>query len=131
MEETPQTPGALLALIMRRRGLSAARLATIAGKVSASSIRSYAADRSIPRPQQALAVARASGPHEGRTLLDAWGYTDLADGFAEDWHETAAAATHHAAAEAALGSMSDHSIVLLRAVTSWVRYVEATRRGEN
>jgi hypothetical protein len=129
MEETPQTPGALLALVMRRRGLSATRLAAIAGKVSASSIRSYAVDRSTPRPQQALAVARALGAHEGRTLLDAWGYTDLADGFAEDWQQ-AAAPTDPAAAEAALGSMSDHSIVLLRAVTTWVRHVEATSRGD-
>jgi hypothetical protein len=123
------TPGALLALLMRRRGLSAARLAAIASRVSASSIRSYAADRSTPRPQQALAVARALGATEGRTLLDAWGYTDLADGFVEGWQEPAAA-MDQAAAEAALGPMSDHSIVLLRAVTTWVRHVEATHRGE-
>jgi transcriptional regulator with XRE-family HTH domain len=129
MEEQHQTPGALLALLMRRRGWSAPRLAELAGGVSASSIRSYAADRSTPRPPQALAVAQALGAAEGRTMLDAWGYTDLADGFVEQWPETAPAADQ-ALAEAAGGPMSDHAIVLLRAVTSWVQHVETTRRAE-
>jgi hypothetical protein len=129
MEEKHQTPGTLLALLMRRRGLSGARLATIAGNVSASSIRSYAADRSTPRPPQALAVAQALGAAEGRTLLDAWGYTDLADGFVEQWPETASAADQ-AVAEAPGGPMSDPGIAVLRAVASWIRYVEATRRPE-
>ncbi len=129
MAEQHQTPGALLALLMRRRGLSAARLAAIAGNVSASSLRSYAADRSTPRPQQALAVARALGANEGRTLLDAWGYTDLADGFVEQWPE-AALPTDQAAAAAVGGLMSDPGIAVLRAVASWIRYVEATRRVE-
>jgi hypothetical protein len=90
-EHDHQSPGPLLALFMRRHGWSAARLAEIAGGVSASSVRAYTAERSTPRPSQALAVANALGPQDGRKMLEAWGYADLAEGFAEEWQRATAA----------------------------------------
>ncbi len=123
------TPGARLALLMRRRGWSAPRLAELAGGVSASSIRSYAADRSTPRPQQALAVAGALGAADGRALLDAWGYTDLADGFSAQRPE-GAPVPHPPVAEAVGGPMSDPGVAVLQALASWIRHVETARPAE-
>jgi hypothetical protein len=85
MEPSNPTPGALLSLLMRRRGWSAARVAEVAQGVSASSVRAYTADRVVPRVRQALAVANVLGPRDGRMLLEAWGFNDLAEGFVEQW----------------------------------------------
>ena len=121
--------------MMRRRGWSAARLAGIAGDVSASSIRSYAADRSAPRPRQALAVAHAMGPKEGRALLEAWGYTDLAEGFYGEWREamigsdeaiTAVADEYYRynKVEYPGEPLSEPGLEVLRAVALWMQQVE-------
>jgi hypothetical protein len=134
------SPGDLLAHYMRRRGWSAARLAEIAGGVSASSVRAYTADRSTPRPTQALAVANALSQQDGRKMLEVWGYYDLADGFSEDWER--AAAGHEtktfAASESALRGnrfeyagepLSSPGLALVRAVLEWVQSVEAVYRS--
>ena len=133
------SPGGLLAHYMRRRGWSAARLAEIAGGVSASSVRAYTADRSTPRPTQALAVANALGQQDGRKMLEAWGYYDLADGFSEDWEKTAGHETKmFAASESALRGnrfeyagepLSHPGLALVRAVLEWVQSVEAAYRS--
>jgi hypothetical protein len=134
------SPGGLLAHYMRRHGWSAARLAEIAGGVSASSVRAYTADRSTPRPTQALAVANALGSQDGRKMLEAWGYYDLAAGFSEDWEKAAAGheAKGFAATESALrGNGLDYSgeplsspgLALVRAVLEWVQSVEGTSRN--
>lgn len=133
------SPGGLLAHYMRRHGWSAARLAEIAGGVSASSVRAYTADRSTPRPTQALAVARALGAQDGRRMLEAWGYHDLADGFSEDWERAAAGPDTRAfAAEASLHShrleysgepLSSPGLGLVRAVLEWVQSVESAARS--
>ena len=139
MDPAQDTPGALLALHMRRRGWSAARLAEIAGGVSASSVRAYTADRSTPRPSQALAVAHALGQQDGRKMLEAWGYYDLADGFSEDWEKVAAGheTKAFAASEAALHGnrfeysgepLSSPGLALVRAVLEWVQSVEGSSR---
>lgn len=134
-----ESPGALLALFMRRRGWSAARLAETAGGVSASSVRAYTADRSTPRPAQALAVANALGPQDGRQLLEAWAYNDLAEGFSEEWQRLG---TEHdlrpfSTAEASLrGNRIDYSgeplsepgLGLVLAVLRWVQSVETAAR---
>lgn len=132
-----QNPGALLALFMRRRGWSAARLAEIAGSVSASSVRAYTAGRSTPRPTQALAVGNALGQQDGRRLLEAWGYTDLAEGFSEEWERAGAAHDTPAfsSAEATLRAnridysgepLSEPAVGLVMAVLRWVQAVEAS-----
>ncbi len=135
-EHQHQSPGPLLALFMRRHGWSAARLAEIAGGVSASSIRAYTADRSTPRPSQALAVAHTLGPQDGRKMLEAWGYTDLAEGFAEERQRATVGYEGRAlAAESSLRGnrieytgepLSDPGLGLVRAVLAWVQSVEAS-----
>ena len=135
MEPAHDTPGALLALHMRRRGWSAARLAGIAGRVSASSIRAYAADHSIPRPTQALAVAGALGPREGRGMLEAWGYQDLAEGFVGRWREamvnsdekmTAVADEYYRynKVEYSGEPLSEAGIAVIQAVAQWAQHLE-------
>lgn len=139
MSTEHQSPGPLLALFMRRHGWSAARLAEIAGGVSASSVRAYTADRSTPRPSQALAVAKALGPQDGRMVLEAWGYADLAEGFSEEWQRAAIGYEGRAlaAAESSLRGnrieypgepISDPGLGLVRAVLAWVQSVEASAR---
>jgi hypothetical protein len=135
-----QSPGPLLALFMRRHGWSAARLAEIAGGVSASSVRAYTADRSTPRPSQALAVANALGSQDGRKMLEAWGYADLAEGFTEEWQRATVGYEGRAlaAAETSLRQpnlidysgepLSDPGLGLVRAVLVWVQSVEASAR---
>jgi hypothetical protein len=139
--ETDQlSPGGLLAHFMRRHGWSAARLADIAGGVSASSVRAYTADRSTPRPTQALAVAHALGPQDGRKMLQGWGYHDLAEGFSEEWQRAAAGFEGKAlaAAEPLLRAnrleysgepLSSPGLALVRAVLEWVQSVEAASRN--
>lgn len=135
------SPGGLLAHYMRRHGWSAARLADIAGGVSASSVRAYTADRSTPRPTQALAVANALGEQDGRKMLEAWGYYDLADGFSEDWDKAASGyeTKTFAASEAALRGnrfeysgdpLSSPGLALVRAVLEWVQSVEGGSRNQ-
>jgi len=134
------SPGSLLAHYMRRHGWSAARLAEIAGGVSASSVRAYTADRSTPRPTQALAVGNALGPQDGRRMLESWGYYDLADGFSEDWEKLAAGheGKVFAASESALRGnrleysgepLSSPGLALVRAVLEWVQSVEGASRN--
>jgi len=134
-----ESPGALLALFMRRRGWSAARLAEIAGGVSASSVRAYTADRSTPRPTQALAVARVLGEQDGRRLLEAWSYHDLAEGFSEEWQRATAAHEGHALSVADTAfrgnridysgePLSDPGLGLVHAVLLWVQSLEAAAR---
>jgi hypothetical protein len=133
-----ESPGALLALFMRRRGWSAARLAEIAGGVSASSVRAYTADRSTPRPTQALAVAKVLGPEDGRTMLESWGYTDLAEGFSAEWRRatveegwtpaTAESSFRGNRVDYAGAPLSDPGLGLVRAVLEWVQAVEASAR---
>lgn len=141
MEPTHDTPGALLALHMRRRGWSAARLAGIAGRVSASSIRAYAADRSVPRPTQALAVAGALGPREGRGMLEAWGYPDLAEGFYGSWREAMIASDEHITAvadeyyrynkvEYSGEPLSEAGIAMIQAVANWAQHLEQVAAAE-
>ena len=133
------SPGGLLAHYMRRHGWSAARLAEIAGGVSASSVRAYTADRSTPRPSQALAVAHALGQQDGRKMLEAWGYYDLADGFSEDMEKVTAGfeGKVFAANESALRGnrleysgepLSSPGLALVRAVLEWVQSVEGSSR---
>jgi hypothetical protein len=135
MDPSTSSPGAMLALMMRRRGWSAPRLAGIARGVSASSVRSYAADRSTPRPQQALLVANALGPKEGRTLLEAWGFTDLADGFYSAWREAMIVSDERITAvadeyyrfnkvEYPGEPLSEPGLRVLRAVALWMQQVE-------
>ena len=137
-EHEHQSPGPLLALLMRRRGWSAARLAEIAGGVSASSVRAYTADRSTPRPSQALAVANAIGPQDGRKILEAWGYADLAEGFAEEWQRTTVTYEGRPTPgteprgnriEYAGEALSDPGLALVQAVRAWVQSVEAAARN--
>jgi hypothetical protein len=141
MDPSTGAPGAMLALMMRRRGWSAARLAGIARGVSASSIRSYAADRSTPRPRQALIVANALGPKEGRTLLEAWGYTDLADGFYLAWREAMIGSDERITAvadeyyrfnkvEYPGEPLSEPGLRVMRAMAAWVQHMEAGARAE-
>ena len=136
MENTELTPLGQLALMMRRRGWSAARLAGIAGNVSASSVRSYAADRSVPRAQQALAVANALGRRDGCAMLEAWGYHDLAEGFAGRWADRhrgtqeqtpAAEPEYHRdnRLEYPGEPLSEPGPDFLRAVAAWIQHVEA------
>ncbi|MBP1632368.1 MAG: hypothetical protein H6Q11_656 [Acidobacteria bacterium] len=130
-------PGPLLGLFMRRRGWSAARLAEIAGGVSASSVRAYTADRSTPRPSQALAVARALGAQDGRRMLESWGYADLAEGFSEDQQRAANGFEGRPAAGADprgnrieyVGEpLSEAGIALVRSILNWVQSIEVTAR---
>ena len=135
MTKDQATPGAHLALPMRRRGWSAPRLAELAGGVSASSIRAYMADRTIPRPDHALALARSLGPLDGKELLEGWGYMDLAHGFYEEW---AAAGTDERVQRMTEAyyrfnrieypgePLSDPGIKVVEALVSWIQYIEAT-----
>jgi len=138
-ENQHESAGALLALFMRRRGWSAARLAEIAGGVSASSVRAYTADRSTPRPTQALAVANVLGAQDGRRMLEAWAYHDLAEGFSEEWERSASAPEGRplASAEAPFRAnrieyagepLSNPGLRLVQAVLHWVQSLEATAR---
>lgn len=140
MEPIPDSPGAQLALMMRRRGWSPARLAGIAGSVSASSIRAYTADRSVPRPRQALAVADALGPRDGRTLLQAWGYTDLAEGFYGAWREAMIASDERITAvadeyyryskvEYPGEPLSEPGLEVLRTIAAWMQHIEGLGRS--
>jgi hypothetical protein len=131
------SPGPLLGLFMRRRGWSAARLAEIAGGVSASSVRAYTADRSTPRPSQALAVARALGAQDGRRMLESWGYADLAEGFSEDRQRAVNGFEGRPAAgteprgnriEYVGEPLSDAGIALVRSILNWVQSIEVTAR---
>ena len=133
MTRDQETPGSRLALLMRRRGWSAPRLAALAGGVSASSIRAYMADRTNPRPDHALAVARSLGPLDGKALLESWGYTDLADGFHEegrgagnnDRGERTTQAPHRFnRVEFAGDPLSDRGLDLVRSVVTWVQHIE-------
>jgi len=139
-EHEHQDPGPSLALFMRRHGWSAARLAEIAGGVSASSVRAYTADRSTPRPTQALAVANALGPQDGHSMLEAWGYTDLAEGFKEDWQRATAGHEGRGITAAEFVSrggrgkhveepLSEAGLTFLRAAQAWVESVEMMARG--
>jgi hypothetical protein len=130
-----ETAGARLALMMRRRGWSAPRLAELTGGVSASSIRAYLADRTVPRPSQALAVANGLGPVDGKTLLEAWGFTDLAEGFHAKWREGVLADDDGSARRSDLlyrfnhieypgETLSDAGQELARAVVAWVQHLE-------
>ena len=131
------TPGPLLGLFMRRRGWSAARIAEIAGGVSASSVRAYTADRSTPRPSQALAVAKALGPQDGRRMLESWRYTDLAEGFSEDLQRAASSPEGRMPAVTEAGGnrieypgelLSDAGLALVRATLNWVQSMEVASR---
>jgi transcriptional regulator with XRE-family HTH domain len=135
MQPHPETPGARLALLMRRRGWSAPRLAEIAGGVSASSIRAYVADRATPRPDHALAVATALGPVDGKDLLEAWGLHDLAEGFYEQWRaggddgrlERYTRAFYRLnRLEYPGGPLSESGRDMAQAVVAWIQYVEST-----
>jgi hypothetical protein len=137
LDTNHDSPGRLLGLLMRRRGWSAARLAEIAGGVSASSVRAYTADRSTPRPSQALAVANALGPQDGRRVLETWGYADLAEGFSEDWQRATSAFEGRPPVsgqprgnriEYAGDPLSDSGLSLVRAILSWVQSIEAATR---
>lgn len=137
-----ESAGPLLALLMRRHGWSAARLAEIAGGVSASSVRAYTADRSKPRPGQALAVANALGPQEGHQMLEAWGYHDLAEGFTDEWQRAGAAyETRPLSAAEGAGrgnridyggeSLSASGLGVVRAMLEWVQSVETSLRNRS
>lgn len=119
---------------MRRRGWSAPRLAEVAGGVSPSSIRAYLADRTAPRPAQALAIALALGPSDGKALLESWGHTDLASGFDRETHpartESAVrvSGAHHRrhnrleySGEPLSGAGTDVAHALIR----WIQHIEA------
>jgi transcriptional regulator with XRE-family HTH domain len=131
-----ETPGARLALLMRRRGWSAPRLAELAGGVSASSIRAYMADRTVPRPAQALALANGLGAVDGKALLEAWGYTDLAEGFYTQWREDVFPDDVHIAQRSEMmnrynrieypgETLSDSGIKVVEALVSWIQHIEA------
>jgi transcriptional regulator with XRE-family HTH domain len=131
------TPGTRLALLMRRRGWSAARLAEVAGAVSATSIRAYAADRSVPRPSQALAIATALGPVDGQALLEAWGLHDLAHAFYQKWREENVATDESIRRRASLlygpnrieypgEPVSEAGRQLAQAVLAWVQHLEGS-----
>ena len=133
MERDQETPGTLLALLMRRRGWSAPRLSEIAGGVSASSIRAYLSDRTAPRPDHALALARAVGPLDGKLLLELWGYTDLAHGFYEEWRAVGnddrvermtQAYYRFNHVEYAGDLLSGPGLDLVRSVAAWVQHIE-------
>ncbi len=135
MTSDPETPGARLALLMRRRGWSAPRLAEVAGKVSASSIRAYMADRTNPRPDHALALARSLGPLDGKALLEAWGYTDLAHGFYEEWTAVGTEERVQRITEAFYRYnrieypgeiLSDPGIKVVEELIAWIQHIEAT-----
>ena len=134
-----QSPGPLLAFFMRRHGWSAARLDEIAGGLSASSVRAYTADRSTHRLTQALAVANALGPQDGRRMLEVWGYHDLADGFTERWQRATVGFEVPTPADAPATlrgnrieypgePLSDPGLGLVRAVLIWVQSIEAATR---
>lgn len=136
-----QGAGTLLGLVLRRRGWSPARLADIAKDVSASSVRSYIAGRSLPRQRQALAVAHALGPKEGRLLLQAWGYDDLAEGFYGEWREAMISSDDRITAvadeyyrfnkvEYPGEPLSEPGLQLLRAIAAWVQQMEARDRPQ-
>lgn len=135
MGPSDTTPGALLALLLRRRGWSAPRLAEIARGVSASSVRAYLADRTVPRPDHALALATALGPADGKMLLQAWGHTDLAEGFCEQWcagegAEPTARPTSPQRLnriEYAGEPLSEPGVAVVQAVMAWVQHVEAAK----
>jgi transcriptional regulator with XRE-family HTH domain len=131
-----ETPGARLALQMRRRGWSAPRLAEVAGGVSASSIRAYMADRTVPRPSQALALADGLGAVDGKALLEAWGYTDLAEGFYTQWREAVFPDDASIASRSEMmnrynrieypgETLSDSAIQVVEALVSWMQHIEA------
>ena len=135
MTKDQETPGARLALLMRRRGWSAPRLAELTGGVSASSIRAYMADRTVPRPSQALAVANGLGPVDGKTLLEAWGFTDLAEGFYTKWREDVLPDDDHIAQRSDVlyrfnhieypgETLSDPGQELARALLAWIQHLE-------
>jgi hypothetical protein len=131
-----ETPGAKLALQMRRRGWSAPRLAEVAGGVSASSIRAYMADRTVPRPSQALALANGLGAVDGKALLEAWGYTDLAEGFYTQWRDDVFPDDDHIAHRSDMmnrfnrieypgETLSDPGIQVVEALITWIQHIEA------
>lgn len=134
MEAPTDSPGARLALLMRRRGWSAPRLAGMAGGVSASSIRAYVADRTTPRPGHALALANSLGPADGKGLLEAWGFNDLAEGFHQQWEagraeERLAVPVAQAAArlnrvEPPGEPLSNPAAEVVRAVAVWLQHLE-------
>ena len=135
MPPDPDTPGARLALLARRRGWSAPRLAEIAGGVSASSIRAYVADRATPRPDHALAIATALGPTDGKDLLDAWGLHDLAEGFYEQWRAGGddERLQHYTRAFYRLNRieypgepLSEPGMGVAQAVVAWIQHIEQT-----
>jgi len=141
MTAEPQTPGGLLSLFMRRRGWSAARLSEVARGVSASSVRAYTADTTVPRPRQALAVANVLGPRDGRTLLEAWGYPDLAEGFVDTWRRSMTGDEQDLRSVADvyyrynkieyLGEpLSEASLGVAQAILAWLQHLEASRRPE-
>jgi len=141
MTAEPQTPGGMLSLFMRRRGWSAARLAEVARGVSASSVRAYTADRTVPRARQALAIATALGPRDGRTQLEAWGFTDLAVGLVDTWRQTMTADEEGIRSVADvyyrynkieyLGEpLSEASLGVAQAILAWLQHLEASRRPE-
>ena len=134
MEAQTDSPGARLALLMRRRGWSAPRLAGMAGGVSASSIRAYVADRTTPRPSHALALANALGPADGKGLLVAWGFNDLAEGFHGQWgagrtEERLAVPVAQAVArlnrvEPPDEPLSGPAAEVVRALAAWMQHLE-------
>jgi len=132
-----QSPGEFLALLMRRRGWSAARLAEVARGVSASSVRAYTSDATVPRPRQALAVANALGPKDGRALLEAWSFPDLAAGFYDEWRQamtqddtdlSAAADAYyrHNLIEYPGEPLSEPALGVIRSVIAWFQRIEAS-----
>ena len=134
MEAQTDSPGAMLALLMRRRGWSAPRLAGMTGGVSASSIRAYVANRTTPRPSHALALAGALGPADGKGLLEAWGFNDLAESFHEQWgagraEERLAVPLAQAAArlngvEPPAEPLSGPAAEVVRAMAAWLQHIE-------
>jgi len=85
---------------MRKQGLSPARLAEQidlavarhpdSPRVSESAIRSYRRGQ-VPRLDKAMTIARVLTTF-GEEMLRAWGYPEAAEGIAEAWHATLAAA---------------------------------------
>jgi hypothetical protein len=140
MDPHYDSPGTLLRLLMRRRGWSAVRLAEASrGGACASSIRAYASDRSSPRLPQALALAQAMGHADGRALLEAWGYPDVAEGFGsppspplvgEDpgLRARAGAPQRRNLVEYPGEPLSAAGLDIIRSVAAWIQQMEATPR---